>query len=131
VQFLGHWLKKLLPVVPAVLELMPLIREAEIVENESNFLYISFKSNINMHDPFCERPDVSFKAKIKEEDVLELACIALVEMMLAQVTPQRQCSSHLPQCVLILVIGLDIIHQAVGICTDMSSGFSDQQVHII
>jgi hypothetical protein len=28
VQFLGHWLKKLLPVVPAVLELKPLIREA-------------------------------------------------------------------------------------------------------
>jgi hypothetical protein len=28
VQFLGHWLKKPLPVVPAVLELMPLIREA-------------------------------------------------------------------------------------------------------
>jgi len=110
---------------------MPLIREAEIVENESNFLYISFKANINMHDPFCEQPDVSFKTKIKEKDVLELACIVLVEMMVTQVTPQGQCSSHLPQCILILVIGLNIIHQAMGICTDMSSGFSDQQVHII
>jgi hypothetical protein len=84
-----------------------------------------------VHYPFSELSGVSLKGKIKEENVLELLDVVLVQVVVAQVLSQSQHSLHLSQGIMILVIVLDILHQLVSVTSAMASCFSNQQIEVI
>jgi hypothetical protein len=89
VEISRHHSDKQVPVVSTICELYPVVGKAEIVENDRNLPNVGLEADIDVHDSLGQLSRVALKGKIKEKHVLELLDIVSIEMVAAEVCPER------------------------------------------
>ena len=84
-----------------------------------------------MHDALRKLANVRLESQVQEADILELVGIVFVVVIRAKVVSEVQGALHLAQCVVVLVVFLDVVHQAVCVAARVTFGLIDQQIQIV